>query len=56
MSVYSSFVNVLGILTTPLHNNTATAISRDSMEAGTESRYMIAVLAGVSANHFLFIQ
>jgi len=67
MSAYSLFVNVLGILTTPLYNNTATqlqphsyshtatATSRDSMQAGTESRCSIAVLDDVSANHPIFI-
>ena len=38
------------------HSHTATAASRDSMQAGTELRYSIAVLAGLSANHPLFIQ
>jgi hypothetical protein len=51
MSAYSSFVNVLGVLIT-LYNNTVTAISRDGMQAGTESRYGLVVIAGVSAIYF----
>jgi len=49
MWAYSSFVNVFSSLITPLYYNTSPAASLDSVQAGTGTRYSIAMLAHVTS-------